>query len=48
MKIEMWLKVEENENEESVVEIKNEYEVYKMQFLFHPLSMVWKITENCC
>lgn len=25
----MWLKVEENE--ESVVEIKNEYEVYKMQ-----------------
>ena len=27
----MWLKVEENENEESVVEIKDEYEVYKMQ-----------------
>ena len=44
----MWLKVEENENEESVVEIKNEYEVYKMQFLFHPLSIVWKIMENYC
>lgn len=43
----MWLKVEINENEESVVEIKNEYEVYKMQFLFHPLSMVWKILKTC-
>ena len=27
----MWQKVEENENEESVVELMNEYEVYKMQ-----------------
>lgn len=44
----MQLKVGENEKQESVVELMNEYEVYKMQFLFHPLSMVWKITENCC
>ena len=44
----MWLKVGINENEESVVEIKNEYEVYKMQFLFHPLSMVWKIMKTFC
>ena len=46
--IEMWLKVEENEKQEIVVELMNEYEVYKMQSLFHPLSIVWKVTENSC
>lgn len=48
MKTEMWLKVGEYEKQESVVELMNEYEGYKMQSLFHPLSIVWKIMENYC
>lgn len=44
----MWLKVEINENVERVVEIIDGLEGYKKQFLFHPLSMVWKIMKTFC